>query len=124
MAIQDYIVHEVGDQLDRKPTYPASGGKVGDPAMFGRRPAVLKTDQNATTGKATLKFCGSHKFTVHGVAASSGAAVAVGDDLYYDPSPGSGNPNINKDVTNGVFFGIANGVVASGAKTVITVDFV
>ncbi len=124
MALTDYIVHEVGEQLDRKPTLPTSGGKVGDPAMFGRRPGVFKTDQNATTGKATLKFNGSHRFSVHAVNNAGNSAIAVGDDLFYDPAPGGGNPTINKDVTNGFFFGVAAEAVATGVKSVIIVDFV
>ncbi|HEX8346072.1 MAG TPA: hypothetical protein VF657_15235 [Actinoplanes sp.] len=124
MALRDYIVHELGDQLDRKPTLPASGGKVGDPCMFGRRPGVLKTDQDAVTNRATIKFNGSHRFNVHAVTAGGNSAIAPGDDLFYDPSPGATNPNINKDVTNGQFFGVAAEAVASGGKAVIVVDFV
>lgn len=124
MAIRDFIVHEDGGQLDRKLTLPTSGGKVGDPGMVGRRPGILYTDQDATTARATVKFRGSYRFNVHAVTASGNSAIAAGDDLYYDPSPGSGNPNINKDVTNGQFFGVAAEAVTSAAKAVIVVDFV
>jgi hypothetical protein len=125
MAVRDFIVHEFGDQLDRVPTLPAAGGgKVGDPVMVGRRPGILYTDQHATTKRATVKFHGSFRVNAHAVTAGGNSAIAVGDDLYYDPSPGSGNPNINKDVTNGFFFGVAAEALASAAKGVIVVDFV
>lgn len=125
MALRDFIVHELGDQLFRKPTLPTSGGKVGDPCMVGRRPGIFFTDQDAN-GYATIKFHGSYRFTVHGVTAGGNSAVTPGDDLFYDPSPGGSpaNPTINKDVTNGFFFGVAAEAVASAGKTVIVVDFV
>lgn len=124
MAIRDFIVHENGDQLDRKLTQPTSGGKTGDPCLFGRRPGYLLTDQDAVTGKATVKFRGSVQVNAHGVTAGGNAAIAVGDDVYYDAAPGAGNPVINKDNTNGVFYGVAATALASAAKGVITVDFV
>lgn len=123
------VVHELGTQLYRKPTLPAAGtGVVGDPVMVGRRPGVLLTDQKPAgdpeAGFATVKFNGSFRLTVHGYGASANAAIAAGDDLYYDASPGAGNPNINKDSTNGVFFGVAAEAVTSGSKTEIVVDLV
>lgn len=125
MALRDFIVHELGDQLDRKPTLPTGNtGKVGDPCMFGRRPGYMLLDQDATTGKTTIKFRGSARFNVHAYDASANAAIAAGDDLYYDPAPGGGNPSINKDATNGKFFGVAAEAVTAGTKTVIVVDFV
>lgn len=124
MALRDYIVHEIGDQLDRRPTLPVSGGKVGDPAMHGPRPAVLKTDQDPVTNRATLKFNGSHRFNVHAVDGTGNSAIANGDRLYFDPAPGATNPNINKDATNGQFFGVAAEAVNAGVKAVIVVDFV
>lgn len=125
MAIRDFIVHEVGDQLSRVPTQPAAGGgKVGDPVMVGRRPGILYTDQDPDTKRATVKFHGSFRFTVHAVGNGAGAAIAAGDDLFYDPAPGAGNPNINKDATNGQFFGVAAEPLASGVKADIVVDFV
>lgn len=120
-ATQDFIVHELGDQLNRKLTYPTSGGKMGDPCVVGDRPGILYSDQD-TAGYAVVKFHGSFRVLVHGVLASSNSAVAIGDALYYDPSPGSTNPNINKDVTNGVRWGTAVEAVVSAAKTVIVVD--
>lgn len=122
MALRDYTVHELGDQLDRKLTYPASGGKVGDPGIVGKRPGILLIDQDAN-GRATVKFNGSHRFTVHAVNNSGNSAIALGDELYYDPTPGGSNPFINKDATNGIFFGYAATAVASGAIATAVVDF-
>lgn len=125
MALRDFIVHELGDQLDRVPTHPAAGGgKVGDPVMVGRRPGILYTDQDAVTKRATVKFHGSFRVNAHGVTAGGNSAIAVGDDLFYDPAPGATNPTINKDVTNGLFFGVAAEALASGTKGVIVVDLV
>ena len=129
MALVDYIGFELGEQLGLKPTLPTGNtGKVGDPAMFGRAPAVMKTNQDATTGQTTLKFNGVHKFVVQAVDASAGAAIAPGDDLYFDPTPGTtsgvANPYINKDATNGRFFGQAMEAVTSAGKQAIYVRFV
>lgn len=123
------VVHELGNQLYRKPTLPTGNtAVVGAPVMVGRRPGVLLTDQKPTghpeAGFATVKFNGSFRLLVHGNGASAAAAIAPGDDLYYDAAPGAGNPNINKDSTNGVFFGVAAEAVVSAAKTEIIVDLV
>lgn len=125
MALRDFIVHEIGDQLDRKPTQPVSGGKVGDPCMVGRRPGYMLLDQDpARDNRTTVKFCGSVRVNAHAVTAGGNSAIAPGDDLFYDPAPGGGNPNINKDVTNGQFYGVAAEALASGTKGVIVVDLV
>lgn len=123
------VVHELGHQLYRKPTQPAAGGGlVGDPVLVGRRPGVLLTNQKPAgdpeAGFATVKFNGSFRLLVHGNGASAAAAVAAGDDLFYDPAPGTGNPHINKDATNGTFFGVAAEAVVSGGKTEIVVDLI
>jgi hypothetical protein len=123
------VVHELGHQLYRKPTIPTGNtGLVGDPCLVGRRPGVLLTNQKPTgdleAGFATIKFNGSFRLTVEGVAASAGSAIAPGDDLFYDPSPGANHPNINKDSTNGTFFGVAAEAVVSGAIREIVVDLV
>lgn len=121
MAVQDFIVHEVGDQLYRKLTQPASGGVVGDPCLVGDRPGYLLTDQD-DDGMATVKFCGSFRVNAHAVTAGGNSAIAPGDVVYYDASPGADNPNINKDVTNGVRFGVAAEALTSAGKGVIVVD--
>lgn len=123
MAVRDHIVHEVGDQLHRKVTQPASGGKVGDPCMVGRRPGYLLTDQD-DAGMATVKFCGSVRVNAHAVTAGGNSAIAPGDDVFYDPAPGATNPNINKDNTNGQFFGVAATALTSSSKGVVVVDLV
>lgn len=122
-AIRDFEVTPVGDTLFRKLTQPTTGGLAGDPCLVGRRPGVIMVDQDAD-GYATVHFHGCYKFNVHAVTASGNSAIAIGDDLYYDSAPGSGNPVINKDVTNGVFFGVAVDAVASAAEAVAAVDFV
>lgn len=126
MALRDYTVHELGDQLDRKLTLPASGGKVGDPGLVGTRPGILLIDQLAD-GRATVKFNGSHRFRMQAVNNAGNSAIVEGDSLYYDPTPGTtggvANPFINKDATNGTFFGYAATAVAAGVISTGVVDF-
>jgi hypothetical protein len=118
MAVQDYLVHEVGDQLYRKLTAPASGGKVGDPGLVGDRPCVLKTDQDAD-GFATCKFNGSFRLVVKGEDGSGNSAIAVNGAVYYDTAA---TVKINEDATNGVRFGTAVEAVGSGETKTIVVD--
>jgi hypothetical protein len=119
--IEKGVAHERGEQLFRKVTAPASGGKADGPCLVGTRPGVMLTDQDAN-GYATVKFNGSFYLTVGGDGATAGSAVAEGDALYYDAAPGSNKSNVNKDATNGTFFGWAAGAVASTAQTVVIVD--
>lgn len=118
MAVRDFIVHEVGDQLYRLLTQPASGGVVGDPGLVGDRPCVLLTDQDAN-GFATVKFNGSFRLLVEGAGAGGDSAIAVNGPVYYDAAA---TIKLNEDATNGVRFGTAVEAVASGAETVIVVD--
>lgn len=118
MALQDFIVHEVGDQLFRLLTAPASGGVVGDPGLVGDRPCVLLTDQDAD-GYATVKFNGSFRLLVEGADGSGDSAIAINGPVYYDAAA---TIKINEDSTNGIRFGTAAQAVASGAETVIVVD--
>lgn len=121
MAGKASVVHEIGHQLFRKLTQPASGGVVGDPCLVGDRPGFLLTDQD-DDGYATVKFNGSHRVLVHGAGASGNAALAVNAAVYYDAAPGATNPNINGDATNGVRFGSLVEAVASGGKVEVIVD--
>lgn len=118
MALRDFQVHEVGDQLFRKLTQPASGGKVGDPGLVGDRPCVLLTDQDED-GFATVKFNGSYRLSVKGENGAGNAAIALNGPVYYDTAS---TPKINGDVTNGVRYGTAVEAVSSGATSVIVVD--
>lgn len=118
MALRDFIVHEVGDQLFRKLTQPASGGKVGDPGLVGDRPCVLLTDQD-TSGMATVKFNGSYRMSVKGENGAGNAALAVNAPVYYDAAA---TPKINGDNTNGVRFGSTVEAVGSGATATVVVD--
>lgn len=121
MAVRDFIVHEEHTQLDRKLTFPVSGGKVGDPGLVGDRPCILYTDQDAA-GMATVKFLGTFRFSAHAVTAAANSAIAVNDVLYLDQAPGANNPVINKDATNGKRFGMAVEALAAGEQAVIVVD--
>lgn len=118
MAVEDFEVHPVGDQLFRKLTAPSSGGEVGDPGLVGDRPCVLLTNQDAA-GFATVKFSGSYRFLVEGADGSGDSAIAVNGPVYYDAAA---TIKINEDSTNGVRFGTAVEAVASGEEKVIVVD--
>lgn len=120
MAVRDFIVHELGEQIDVELTEPASGGKVGDPGLVGDMPCILYTDQDAD-GKATVRFQGVFRFLVHGADGAGNAAIAANDAGYYDAAPGASNPNVNVDATNGVRFGTILDAVTSGGKTVVRV---
>ena len=122
MALQDYIVHEDGEQIEVKLTAPASGGVIGDPGLVGDMPCVLYGNQDAA-GMAVVRFKGVYKFTVHGVDDDGNQALAVNAKAYYDASPGGSpaNPNINADAVNGVRFGTVLDAVSSAAKTVVRV---
>lgn len=120
MAVRDFIVHELAEQIDATLTQPASGGKVGDPGLVGDMPCILYTDQDAD-GKATVRFQGVFRFLVHGADGSGNAAIAANAAGYYDAAPGGGNPNLNIDATNGKRFGTILDAVTSGGKTVVRV---
>jgi hypothetical protein len=120
MAVRDFIVHELGEQIDAKLTHPTSGGKVGDPGLVGDMPCILYTDQDAE-GKATVRFQGVFRFLVHGANGAGNAAIAANAAGYYDTAPGASNPHINADDTNGSRFGTILDAVSSGAKTVVRV---
>lgn len=118
MALRDFQVHEQGDQLFRKLTQPAAGGKAGDPGLVGDRPCVLLTDQEAS-GFATVKFNGSYRLKVDGQGPAAAAALAINAPVYYDAAAAN---KINGDNTNGVRFGTVVEAVASGATVTAVVD--
>ena len=120
MALRDFIVHELGEQIDAKLTYPASGGEAGDPGLVGDMPCILYTDQDAD-GNAVVRFQGVYRFTVHGANGAGNAAITANAAGYFDPAPGGDNPNLNIDATNGSRFGTILDAVSSGAKTVVRV---
>lgn len=95
------------------PAVPQSG----DPVICGQIPGVALTTEDSN-GVTTVAVNGVFDLSVKGETTTD-AAVAVGDILYYDTAA---TPHkINKDNTNGVRFGYAMAVVASGATTTIPV---
>jgi predicted RecA/RadA family phage recombinase len=100
------------------PATPASG----DPVRYGKLTGVALTAEgaggNASTETSVFVGAGVFSLSVQGADGAGNSAVAAGDKLYYDDA---GTPVINKDVTNGVFFGIALGAVTSGATATIEV---
>lgn len=101
------------------PATPASGDPV---RVAGNITGIALTKegegQNAT-GKTTVHI-GAFvaNFSVEGQGPSAGSAVAVGDSIYYDSAAST---KLNKDNTNGVFFGFALGTVGSGLTATIPV---
>ncbi len=95
-------------------TGPSGGLSSGDPHVVGQIPCVACVDiAESATGEARTK--GVFDLPVHGYNASADAAIAVGDEIYYDTD------ELNVDATNGVSFGYALEVVVSGETTTIKV---
>ena len=91
--------------------------KSGDPVAVGKMSGVALTDENAS-GMAMVARDGVFRLAVRGQdAVPANVAVNVGDELYWDNTPGE----VNRDATNGVFLGYALEAVASGATTTIKV---
>lgn len=89
---------------------------AGDPGTVGDIAFVALTDEDAD-GNATCATRGVFTLNAKGANGAGNVAIAVGDKVYWDGTPGE----VNADVTNGVLFGRALGAVASGATTAIDV---
>ena len=110
------ITREIGNQLAvtvSHPTTPSSD----DPVRWGVKAGVALTDEDAVTGKTTVKFDGCATLSVKGVDGSGNSAVAEADALYYVDAD---TPPISKK-TSGVLIGHAMGAVSSGATATIEV---
>jgi predicted RecA/RadA family phage recombinase len=93
---------------------PIAFGPVGASLGFG---CVALTTENSA-GISTVQTDGIFNLAVTGKnAADADTAVAIGDTLYWDNTPGQ----LNLDGTNGIRFGYALAAVVSGATTVIAV---
>ncbi len=97
------------------------GTASGDPILiFDEIPAVALTDEGDGGNADNIASVAINPMWVFDIAvlgANNGGnvAVAVGDRVYVDGAV------INKDVTNGTFYGWALEAVASGATTTIRV---
>lgn len=102
-------------------SHPATP-QSGDPVRYGRLTGIALTDEgeggNAATEATVYVGACVVSLSVQGADGAGNSAVAAGDRLYYDDA---GTPVINKDVTNGMFFGIALAAVGSGATATIEV---
>ncbi len=99
-----------------EPSVP-EGTKSGDALVLGDSiPAIALTDRDTNGGATVIIRDGViAKLNVHAVDASADNAVARWDKLYLD------GDEINKDATNGKFFGYAMGTVAAGQTAIIDV---
>lgn len=89
----------------------------GDPIAVGSISGVCQTDEDAN-GFSVIDRAGVYALSVTGKdAADANVAVAVGDKLYWDNTPGQ----VNKDGTNGIFLGWALAAVTSGSTATINV---
>lgn len=86
----------------------------GDHTLFGQIPGVCTQDTDAD-GNVVIDTSGVYSLSVTGADNAGNAAIAVGDIIYDDSG------TLNVDATNGVRFGYAMAVVASGATTTINV---
>jgi len=106
-----------GDRHHGAFTAPATPTS-GDPGLVGQIPAVALTDEGAggnDSGEVTYAMEGIFDCPVTGADDAGNAAIAVGDIIYYDSTA------LNVDAANGVRWGYALEVVASGATTTIKV---
>ena len=88
---------------------------AGDPVAVGKVTGVCLTDTDAD-GMVRVKVTGVFELSVTGKDSSDGnVSIAEGEEIYLDGG------ELNKDDTNGVFFGYALGSVSSGATTTIPV---
>jgi predicted RecA/RadA family phage recombinase len=102
-----------GEQVE----LPVTPGAVsGDPELVGDLAAVLLENAN-DQDRAVCALSGVFELTVHGRIDGANRKVYVGDQLFWD----AGDGQINKDSTNGVFFGYALDTVAAGSSKVIPV---
>jgi predicted RecA/RadA family phage recombinase len=72
-------------------------------------------DIAATSGTGFMRTYGIFKLSVYAYGESANEAVAKGDKIYLDTGV------LNKDETNGDFFGVALEAVTSGSTTLISV---
>ena len=108
--------YESGKQLAVACTAPATPSS-GDPVLFGQRPGVALTDEDAA-GLTTVQFDGVFDLSVQAVNNGGNSAVAAGDKLYYEAGQ---TPVLNKDNVSGVFFGYAKEAILEGATATIEV---
>jgi hypothetical protein len=89
----------------------------GQPIVWGvaKLPCVVMNDIAATTGVGFGKTSGVFLLSVYAYGESANEAVVAGDKIYLDTGV------LNKDETNGDFFGIALEAVTSGSTTLIKV---
>jgi predicted RecA/RadA family phage recombinase len=95
---------------------PINQVEGGDPVVCGQLVGVANYDALQATDSVVATTRGVFMLSVVGVNAGGNVAVAVGDQLFIDPA----TAQIDKKVAN-VPFGIALGVVLSGATTKIAV---
>jgi hypothetical protein len=93
-----------------------AGAKSGDVVAISDLVVDCITDADSSN-KATAMFPAAYatEVAVTGKDASANAAVAIGDNVYKDGA------EINKDATNGKFYGSALAAVVAGATTTILV---
>jgi hypothetical protein len=77
---------------------PVTSGKTpGQPEMVGDIACVLKTLRDSTTGFATCGVEGCYDLNITAKDGSGDSAVAPGENLYYDASPGGTDKNLSKN---------------------------
>lgn len=110
------VIFESGGGLTLK--LAAATGSAGDPYVNGFIKGVLIDDSDGTNASVMTEFTAVVDLTVEAKNGVGNSAVAVGDKLYYDSAE---TIKINKDATNGKYYGIALETVSSGSSGVIRV---
>ena len=91
----------------------ASGVESGDPVMVGSLPGVALIDRD-DNDSATVQTNGVYNLAVHAHDGSAGAAISVGDVVYFDGT------TINVDSSESRF-GYALDAITSGSTETIRV---
>lgn len=91
-----------------------AGAVSGDWDLVGDQAVVLLEDAD-DNDEAMCALTGVYELSVTGADNAGNAAITEGDKVYADGT------DLNVDSTDGVFFGHAEGDVASGATTAIGV---
>lgn len=115
-------LYATGDEVVLKPiAAPNDPPKSGDPVKIGAKLAgVMLKDSTGTiaaNGIGPVALVGVYNLAVKGNSGAGGAAIAVGDQVFYDT--GANGP-VNSN-SAGALIGTALDAVLSGATTTIRV---
>ncbi len=98
------------------------GATSGDVLIVDLLGGVCLGDYNAHNDEVVIDISGVHNLSVTAKNGSGNSAVLLGDIICFDSA--ATPDEINKDNTNGVWFGIALGTIAAGETATIPVKLI